>query len=457
MVQRERVRNLNNKELDKEGDYVACWIQNSPRIKYNHTLEFSKNLSERTGKPLLLFFVLNPDYPEAKRRSYQFLLDGIYNFQKNLRNEKIELNIFLGDPAEIAGEIGKFSVALVTDKGYLNFNRDLNLKITRENSSSFYEVESNLIVPVETASDHEEYGAYTVRKKINSKVSGFIKNPRDEFLDGSKIKCHNINYGKFESLKEKLWDIENKENRENFLQSISDDNFYPLCIEGGETSGEKILDEFIEKKLDFYHLYSNSPFQNFHSGLSPFLHFGQISPHYIYNKVVNSGKAEEAIEGFLEELIVRRELAFNFCYFNRNYSDFNKILPSWCYETLEKHKGDNRPYLYTLKELENWKTHDEYWNEAQKSLVTLGTMDSYLRMYWAKKILEWSPDPETAFNHTLYLNNRYFLDGRDPNSFTGVAWCYGKHDRAWKERSVFGKIRYMNENGLLKKIKKIKI
>ncbi|MGL4732352.1 MAG: deoxyribodipyrimidine photo-lyase, partial [Fusobacteriaceae bacterium] len=120
----------------------------------------------------------------------------------------------------------------------------------------------------------------------------------------------------------------------------------------------------------------------------------------------------------------------------------------------EKHREDRRPYLYTPSELENWKTHDQYWNEAQKSLVTQGTMDSYLRMYWAKKILEWSPDAETAFNLTLYLNNRYFLDGRDPNSFAGVAWCYGKHDRAWTERAVFGKIRYMNENGLLRKMKK---
>ena len=454
MVERERIKNLNKKDLNRDGEYVACWIQSSPRIKYNHTLEFAKNMCERTGKPLFLFFVLNPDYPEAKRRSFQFLLEGIKDFHRNLKNENIKLNIFLGNPEKISREIGKLSVAMVTDKGYLSFSRKLNGKLAEENLFPFYEVESNLIVPVETASDHEEYGAYTIRKKINSRVPAFIRDPRDEFLDKTSIKCYNINYGKLKEVKDFLWDIEKKENRENFLNSIEDDNFYPLLIEGGESAGEKLLEEFIEKKLDLYHLYSNNPSQNFHSGLSPFLHFGQISPHYIYHKIINSGKNPEAVQGFLEELVVRRELAFNFCYFNRNYWDFSKILSSWCYETLEKHREDRRPYLYTPSELENWKTHDQYWNEAQKSLVTQGTMDSYLRMYWAKKILEWSPDAETAFNLTLYLNNRYFLDGRDPNSFAGVAWCYGKHDRAWTERAVFGKIRYMNENGLLRKMKK---
>ncbi|MGL6121296.1 MAG: deoxyribodipyrimidine photo-lyase, partial [Fusobacteriaceae bacterium] len=153
------------------------------------------------------------------------------------------------------------------------------------------------------------------------------------------------------------------------------------------------------------------------------------------------------------EFIVRRELAFNFCYFNKNYNDFNKILHDWVYKTLEDHEADIRKYIYNLKDLENWKTHDDYWNDVQKELVTKGTMNSYMRMYWGKKILEWSENAETAFNTAIYLNNRYFLDGRDPNSFTGVAWCFGKHDRPWGEREIFGKVRYMNETGIIRKSK----
>lgn len=448
MVERERIKNLNGKELNKDGEYVAYWMQSSPRLEYNHTLEFAKSICERTGTPLFIFFILNPNYPEAKRRSYEFLLQGVKDFHRQLKNINLELNIFLGDPEKISKEIGLLSTAIVTDKGYLKFNRELNEKVASENLSAFYEIESNVIVPVEVASDHEEYGAYTIRKKINSRVLSYLKNPKDEFLDNSTIKCYNKNYGKIK------WNIEDQKNYENFLNTIPDDNYYPLAIEGGEEKGEKLLNEFLEKKLNSYHLYSNNPAQNVHSGLSPYLHYGQISPHYIYNKVMNSGKNSEAIQSFLEELLVRRELAFNFCYYNREYYNFRKILPNWCYETLDKHISDKREYLYTLEELESWSTHDNYWNEAQKSLVTLGTMDSYMRMYWAKKILEWSETPEIAFKNTLYLNNRYFLDGRDPNSYAGVAWCYGKHDRAWTEREIFGKIRYMNENGLKRKISK---
>ncbi|MGL4980641.1 MAG: deoxyribodipyrimidine photo-lyase, partial [Fusobacteriaceae bacterium] len=443
---------LNEKDLSIENDYIAYWVQSSPRIEYNHTLEFAKNLCEKTEKPLFIFFILNPNYPEAKRRSYQFLIEGVADFSQNLKNQNLKLNVYLGDPEKIATVIAKNSVAIITDKGYLNFTRDCNKKIADVTSQSFYEIESNLIVPVEVATDHEEYGAYTIRKKINSKISQFIDNPYDDFIDAEHIKSYNDNYGKIIDSFE-MFPIESREAADNFINSIPDDNFYPLLIKSGESEAKRLLDDFIENKLDSYHLYSNNPFQNVHSGLSPFLHFGQISPHYIYLKVLNSGKNSEAIDGFLEELVVRRELAFNFCYFNSYYSDFRKILHQWCYDTLDKHSIDKREYLYSLDELENWKTHDKYWNEAQKSLVTLGTMDSYMRMYWAKKILEWSPDPETAFNHTIYLNNRYFLDGRDPNSFTGVAWCYGKHDRAWGEREIFGKIRYMNENGLIKKMK----
>ena len=153
---------------------------------------------------------------------------------------------------------------------------------------------------------------------------------------------------------------------------------------------------------------------------------------------------------FLEELIVRRELSVNFIYYNKNYDSYD-ALPPWAMATLQKHKSDRRDYLYSLREFDEALTHDIYWNAAQNELLRTGKIHNYMRMYWGKKIIEWTESPEQAFDFMIYLNNRYALDGRDVNSYTGIAWCFGKHDRPWKERAVFGTVRYMNENGLKRK------
>ena len=155
-------------------------------------------------------------------------------------------------------------------------------------------------------------------------------------------------------------------------------------------------------------------------------------------------------EAFLEELIARRELAANFVYYNSKYDSID-CLPDWCTKTLGDHEGDPREYIYSLEEFEAAETHDPYWNAAQRQMVITGKMHGYMRMYWGKKILEWSPSPRVAYETALYLNDKYELDGRDPNGYTGVAWCFGKHDRPWKERPVFGKVRYMNDRGLRRK------
>jgi deoxyribodipyrimidine photo-lyase len=182
--------------------------------------------------------------------------------------------------------------------------------------------------------------------------------------------------------------------------------------------------------------------------MSPYLHFGQISPLYIALKV--QGAKSPGQDSFLEELIVRRELSMNFVLYNRHYDSFD-CLPAWAQASLTAHGKDRRPYLYPLKTFETAQTHDPYWNAAQGEMLITGKMHGYMRMYWGKKILEWSSSPEEAYRIALYLNNKYELDGRDPNGFAGVAWCFGKHDRAWGERPIFGKIRYMNANGLRRK------
>ena len=182
--------------------------------------------------------------------------------------------------------------------------------------------------------------------------------------------------------------------------------------------------------------------------MSPYLHYGQISPLYIALEVSNSESPGK--NAYLEELIIRRELSMNFVFYNSHYNSFD-CLPDWAKNTLLEHKKDKRNNIYSLNELENAETADPYWNASQKEMMVKGKMHGYMRMYWGKKIIEWIQDPKDAFEIALHLNNKYEIDGRDPNGYTGIAWCFGKYDRAWKERKIFGKVRYMNSNGLRRK------
>ncbi|MCX7634479.1 MAG: hypothetical protein N2Z74_01885 [Syntrophales bacterium] len=225
----------------------------------------------------------------------------------------------------------------------------------------------------------------------------------------------------------------------------------PVAVyRGGTTAALARLTDFLNHRINSYATKRRDPGLGIASGLSPYLHFGQIGALQVALQVQQGGIDEAAQAAFLEELIVRRELAMNFVYYRKDYDTYES-LPPWARQTLEKHRSDPRPYRYGLRELEEADTHDPYWNAAQRELVNTGYMHPYMRMYWGKMILAWSPSPEEAFHTALYLNNRYALDGRDPNSFAGVAWCFGKHDRPWPERPIFGTVRFMNAAGLERK------
>jgi deoxyribodipyrimidine photo-lyase len=239
--------------------------------------------------------------------------------------------------------------------------------------------------------------------------------------------------------------LENNKNSGNALSKEVKD-FIP-----GETGANKILKDFIEVKLNHYAENRNDPNKKALSNLSPYLHFGHISAQRIALMLNDFKEADVSVSSFLEELIVRKELADNFCYYNSNYDNFNGF-HDWARTSLNEHRGDKREYLYTINEFEQAETHDELWNAAQMEMIVGGKMHGYMRMYWAKKILEWTESPEQAMEIGIYLNDKYELDGRDPNGYAGLAWSIGGvHDRAWTERPVFGKIRYMNYNGCKRK------
>jgi deoxyribodipyrimidine photo-lyase len=223
---------------------------------------------------------------------------------------------------------------------------------------------------------------------------------------------------------------------------------------GGYLAASKHFQSFITESMNHY-LDSNDPSTNYTSKMSLYLHFGQISSLDLLERLfllLNQQQIDgQAFDAYVEQLCIRRELAFNFVYYQKDYDTFEHMTEPWAYMTMREHERDQKEYIYSLNELEHGKTHDPYFNAAMHEMFYSGYMHNYMRMYWAKKIIEWTPTFKDAYQRITYLNNKYFIDGRDPNSYTGVAWCFGKHDRAWTERSIFGKLRYMNANGLERK------
>lgn len=224
-----------------------------------------------------------------------------------------------------------------------------------------------------------------------------------------------------------------------------------LYFRGGWSEAQRRLGRFLSDHLAGYREQRNEPAARASSTLSPYLHFGQIAPVEIALAARSATNgADDDRSAFLEELIVRRELAINFVHYEADYDSY-RSLPDWAQNTLADHRNDKRSPCYSHHQLEAAETHDPYWNAAMQEMRLTGYMQSYMRMYWGKKILEWSETPEDAYRTMLALNNRYFLDGRDANSFANVAWCFGLHDRPWPERPIFGKVRYMNATGLHRK------
>lgn len=435
MIQKERIKLLNKKRV-RSGSYILYWMQASLRTEYNHALEYAILKANELHRPLIVFFGITDHFPEANERHYAFMLEGLCEVKRSLKKREIQMVILHQSPDQGVIRLAKRASLVVVDRGYLRIQRQWRKTVADRIDCPLIQVESDVIVPVDEASTREEYSAATLRPKIHRKLDQFlvplksidpIVKPIDLEVDSFPI----------EPIEQSL----SKLRIDRSVKPVS-------TFRGGTEEAYQHLEIFLEEKLDRYPELRNDPTLDYLSHMSPYLHFGQISPLEIALKVKQT--KSPGIEAFLEELIVRRELSMNFVFYNKHYDTFQAI-PEWARHSLRTHRQDRRPYLYTLEQLERAETHDLYWNAAQKEMVITGKMHGYMRMYWGKKILEWGKRPEEAFRIALYLNNKYELDGRDPNGFTGVAWCFGKHDRPWGERPVFGNVRYMNDKGLKRK------
>ncbi len=437
MIADERIQVLNTKGMANR-PYVLYWMQSAQRAECNHALAYAVQKANELHKPLIVFFIITENFPEANARHYRFMLEGLRETKVQLAMRGIQMLVKKGSPQEVALELSSLAALLVVDRGYLRVERAWRADLADNAACPVVQVETNVIVPVQTASQKEEYAARTLRPKINRLLSVFTVPLIEQAANHSSLGIC-LPYETFA-----IEDIDMA-----LKQLTVDATVKPVdCYAGGTTQAKAFLDEFIINKLPRYAELKNDPSLDYQSNLSPYLHFGQISPLYIYLRLAEV--PEEARDVFLDELVVRRELSVNFVYYNDQYDGYDSI-PAWAKATLAKHLSDDRPYRYTLNTLEEAKTHDRYWNAAQLEMVWTGKMNGYMRMYWGKKILEWSATPQEAYQAAIFLNNRYNLDGRDPNAFAGIAWCFGKHDRPWREREVFGTIRYMNAGGLERK------
>ncbi len=413
---------------------VVYWMSRDQRVNDNWALLFAQDLAISQKLPLTVIFCLVPSFLEATIRQYGFMIKGLQKLEKNLAKKRIPFFLLRGLPEkEIPKFVKRYKVSsIVTDFNPLHIKKNWDAKVAKNTNIPFYQVDAHNIVPCWLSSPKHEYSARTFRSKIHKALPEFLE-------DYVELKKHPISWK--ESFPSIDW--------ENIIKNLDIDFSVPEVqwIKSGEDEAYLVMHDFLENKLFFYHKDRNNPTKDGQSNLSPYIHFGQISAQRIAIEVLKTDTDEQSKKAFLEELIVRKELSDNYCFYNINYDNFNG-LPEWSKKTLNKHRYDRRKYIYTLEQFENAKTHDDLWNAAQMEMVKKGKMHGYMRMYWAKKILEWSESPEQAFKIAIYLNDKYELDGRDPNGYTGIAWSLGGlHDRAWNERPIFGKVRYMSYNG----------
>ncbi len=438
----ERIKRLLTKE-NQQGDYVLYWMQQSQRIHFNHALEYAIMLANEYQKPLIVLFCLT-SYPKANTRHYQFMLEGIQALQAPLKDKNITFIIKKENPTKAVYEFAKQSIHTIFDMGYLRIQRtwrnELFTNFKNNQITTLDVVESDLVVPIKKASDKLEYGARTIRKKLMNQYLHYLDD----------VNINQVN----QSLK-KDYDSLDISNINDVLSTLNlEDIPSSKHYIGGENNALKRIKQYFKEDINNYPM-SNDPSLDNTSKISMYLHFGQLSSTYVIKELENLHQANKiatkAYESFLEQLLIRRELSFNYVYYNKNYDDFNFITYDWAYQTMDVHILDKREYLYEIDDYINFKTHDEYFNAAMKQMVKTGYMHNYMRMYWAKKIIEWSHTYKEAYDIIKTLNDTYFIDGRDANGYTGIAWCFGRHDRAWTERNIFGKLRYMNANGLKRK------
>lgn len=439
MIDGERITPLNSRAPVK-GGYVLYWMQQAQRFDFNHALQYAVQEADRHDLGVVVAFCLVDDYPGANLRHYAFMMEGLRETVPRFREAGMQCLIVRGRPEDVIPLLSRDACLVVVDRGYLRHQVLWRTRVAARIECPLVQVESDIVVPVETASPKAEYAARTIRLKIHRHRERFLRPLETRVPRRSSLGC--VPAGIEELPGERSPEALNVDRTAAPVGAF---------FTGGPTRGRVLFQAFLRDKLGSYVQHHNQPQTDDCSCMSMYLHFGQVSPLDLALQALElDDDLPEDVDAFLEELIVRRELAINFVRYTGEYDSFS-CLPAWARKTLERHGADRRPQVYSTEELDGASTHDTYWNAAMTEMKVTGFMHNYMRMYWGKKILEWRRTPQEAWATLLELNNRYFLDGRDPSSYAGAGWVFGLHDRPWGERGIYGTVRTMTASGLERK------
>lgn len=470
-----RVFKRNSHEPRDDGDYVLYWMQINRRFHNNFALEYAIGWANKLRKPLLILEAFSCDYPWATDRSHTFMMQGMREHLSTADERGLNYVSFVeekpGQYDQLLKDLAARASLLITDEYPVFIMRDRNERYPKELGTPYITVDSNGIIPL-GLTEKDPYSAYFFRKIMQKHfLEAFThppkRNPLEDLNDSKPLDLP-------ESIFDGLPDARKALNNITDFVSGLDINHAvkPIDWQGTRSAALGMLGQFIKNGLLEYDEKRNDPDEKKTSQLSPWLHFGKISTYeavqavldhqpddwdldsITFNKGSTGGffNGNPNIDGFLDEIITWREVGFHFAHHRSDYDQFDS-LPDWALETLNEHRNDPREWVYTYEEFENSKTHDEIWNAAQTQLREEGIIHNYLRMLWGKKVIEWTPDPETALQYLIDLNNTYAIDGRDPNSYSGIFWCFGRFDRAWQERPIYGKLRYMTSDSTRRKVK----
>jgi deoxyribodipyrimidine photo-lyase len=467
---------LNDAPVNPAGRFVVYWMCAFRRTRFNFSLQRAAGWARELGKPLLVLEALRCDYPWASERLHRFILDGMRDNLSDFENSPALyfpfVERFKNEGRGLLRELASMACLVVTDEYPAFFIPRMTRAAAKGLPVRMEAVDSNGLLPM-GITDRVFLTAYSFRRFLQQELPRRLDRfPKENPLAGLSIP-------RLERLPEEIsrrWPAAPPEAvhaSHGYLSGLPIDHAVkPVEIRGGSRAARTRLLDFLGTGLPAYHAERNHPDANAGSGMSPYLHFGHISAHEIFSELRKverwsperlTAKASGQREGwwgmspggeaFLDQLVTWRELGFNMCSQREDYDRFES-LPEWALTELVGHEQDNRRFRYSLEEFESSRTHDPLWNAAQRQLLLEGTIHNYLRMLWGKKILEWTPSPRNALEIMIELNNRYALDGRDPNSYTGIFWVFGRYDRPFgPQRPVFGKIRFMSSRATMKKLR----
>ncbi len=472
-VPADRVQLRNSSPLRADGAWVVYWMVAQRRTSFNFALQRAADWARHLGRPLLVFEPLRIDYPWASARLHRFIIDGMAANHEALDGANVTYYPYIepepGHGRGLLSALADHACLVVTDQFPTFFLPRMVEKAAARLQVMVEAVDSNGLVPL-ASTERDMATAYLFRRFLQKHLVDHLQDLplEDPLLDLPPATA-------VPSRISKCWPPPSPEllrAEPGALARLSIDHSVPVVpTRGGATAGRAALDDFLGNDFECYASQRNRPDADATSGLSPYLHFGHLSSHQVFLELAarerwspeqvvppangrRSGwwDMSESAEAFLDQCITWRELGFHFCHHRRDHDQYES-LPEWAQQTLAKHARDPREYSYSLEEFDGAATHDRLWNAAQNQLRREGRLHNYLRMLWGKKILEWSSEPREALDIMIELNNRYALDGRDPNSYSGIFWVLGRHDRAWgPERPIFGTVRYMSSANTARKV-----